>query len=78
MTEVKKKVDNMIIEMLGDDKPLERDTKIEADLGADSLDMVELVMAAEEEFDIEISDEDAEKLKTVGDIYDYIDKRLKK
>jgi acyl carrier protein len=42
------------------------------DLGADSLDTVELVMALEEEFDIEISDEDAEKIQTVQDAVDYI------
>lgn len=45
------------------------------DLGADSLDLVELIMAMEEEFDIEISDEDAEKLQTVQDAVNYIKKR---
>jgi acyl carrier protein len=43
------------------------------DLGADSLDQVELIMAFEEEFDIEIPDEDAEKISTVGDAVNYID-----
>ncbi|MCK5195532.1 MAG: acyl carrier protein [Desulfobulbaceae bacterium] len=43
------------------------------DLGADSLDLVELIMSMEEEFDIEISDADAEKLATVKDVFDYID-----
>ncbi len=43
------------------------------DLGADSLDLVELIMSMEEEFDIEISDADAEKLATVKDAFDYID-----
>ncbi len=42
------------------------------DLGADSLDLVELIMAMEEEFDIEIADEEAEKLRTVQDVLDYI------
>ena len=42
------------------------------DLGADSLDIVELIMALEEEFDIEIPDEEAEKIQTVGDVVDYI------
>ncbi len=42
------------------------------DLGADSLDLVELIMSMEEEFDIEISDEDAEKLATVKDVMDYV------
>jgi len=46
------------------------------DLGADSLDTVELVMAFEEEFDIEIPDEDAEKLETVGDAVKYLNERL--
>ena len=43
------------------------------DLGADSLDLVELIMSMEEEFDIEISDEQAEKLVTVKDVFDFID-----
>ena len=47
------------------------------DLGADSLDVVELVMQFEEAFDIEIPDEDAEKIKTVKDAIDYIDKNAK-
>ena len=47
------------------------------DLGADSLDTVELIMAFEEEFDIEIPDEDAEKISTVGDAVNYIDEKTK-
>jgi len=46
------------------------------DLGADSLDTVELIMALEEEFEIEIADEDAEKIKTVGDIIKYIEGKI--
>ena len=46
------------------------------DLGADSLDTVELIMALEEEFNIEIPDEDAEKMKTVGDVIKYIDEKV--
>ena len=46
------------------------------DLGADSLDIVELVMAMEETFDIEIPDDDAEKIQTIGDAYSYVRERL--
>lgn len=68
------KVKSIIVDQLG----VEADeVKIEAsfveDLGADSLDIVELVMALEEEFDMEIPDEDAEKIKTVGDAVKYIE-----
>ena len=73
MATVQPKVKEVIADQLGVDP--ER-VKIEAsfidDLGADSLDIVELVMAMEEEFGIEIPDEDAEKLKTVGDVSNYL------
>ncbi len=63
----------IIIDQLGVD---EEDVQMEAsfvdDLGADSLDIVELVMALEEEFELEISDEDAEKIRTVGEAVKYI------
>jgi acyl carrier protein len=52
------------------------DAKFVEDLGADSLDVVELVMALEEKFDIEIPDEDAEKLATVGDAISYLEEKL--
>ena len=72
-TETSEKVKSIIVEQLG--VPAEDVTEgasfIE-DLGADSLDIVELVMALEEEYDIEISDEDAEKIQTVGDAVNYI------
>lgn len=67
------KVKAIIIEQLGVD---EQDVKIDSsfvdDLGADSLDIVELVMALEEEFELEIPDEDAEKIRTVGEAVKYI------
>lgn len=67
------KVKSIIVEQLGVE---EEDVKIESsfvdDLGADSLDIVELVMALEEEFDLEIPDEDAEKIRTVGEAVKYI------
>jgi acyl carrier protein len=52
--------------------------RLAEDLGADSLDCVELIMRFEEEFNIEIPDEDAEKIKTVGDAYKYIERRMNK
>jgi acyl carrier protein len=57
---------------LEDGKEVTRDSRFTEDLAADSLDTVELVMAFEEQFDIEIPDEDAEKLDTVGDAIDYL------
>jgi acyl carrier protein len=55
-----------------DVKQLQPDAKFIEDLGADSLDIVELVMALEEEFGLDIPDEDADKLKTVGDAMNYL------
>lgn len=67
------KIKSIIVEQLGVE---EEDVKMESsfvdDLGADSLDIVELVMALEEEFDLEIPDEDAEKIRTVGEAVKYI------
>ena len=71
--EIFDKVKEIIIEQLGvaEDAVTEEAAFID-DLGADSLDIVELIMALEEEFDIEIPDSDAEKVVTVGDVVDYI------
>lgn len=67
----------VIVDRLGVD---ESEVKIEAsfreDLGADSLDVVELVMELEDEFDMEISDDDAEKIATVGDAVSYIETKV--
>ena len=70
---VEERVKEIIVEQLGveEDEVLPAAKFIE-DLGADSLDTVELVMAFEEEFDLEIPDEDAEKITTVGDAISYI------
>ncbi|EMO04449.1 acyl carrier protein, partial [Leptospira interrogans serovar Icterohaemorrhagiae str. Verdun HP] len=68
------KVKSIIVEQLGvDESEVTPEAHFIDDLGADSLDTVELVMALEEEFGIEISDEDAEKIQTVGDVTKFID-----
>lgn len=70
---VNPKVKEIIVEQLGvDPEKVKPEASFIDDLGADSLDIVELVMAMEEEFDIEIPDEDAEKLKTVNDVASYL------
>lgn len=71
--EVFEKVKGVIVEQLGvSEDEVTREASFTDDLGADSLDTVELVMALEEEFGTEIADEDAEKLTTVGKTVDYI------
>ncbi|GAA0768843.1 MULTISPECIES: acyl carrier protein [Clostridium] len=59
-----------------DENDITMDSGFVDDLGADSLDLVELIMALEEEFDMEIPDEDAEKITIVGDVVDYIKARV--
>ena len=71
--EVFERIKKIIIEQLGTvDTAVTMDASLLDDLGADSLDIVELVMALEEEFDIEIPDTDAEKVVTVGDVVEFI------
>jgi acyl carrier protein len=74
---VERRVIEIIVEQLG---VSEEDVTMEAhfidDLGADSLDLVELIMAMEEEFSLEISDEDAEKIQTVQDVVNYITEHM--
>jgi acyl carrier protein len=73
MSSIEKRVKDIVAEQLGvDEAQVTNDASFTEDLGADSLDTVELVMALEEEFDIEISDEDAEKIHNVQDAVDYI------
>ncbi len=73
MSAVPAKVKEVIVEQLGvDPERVKAEASFIDDLGADSLDIVELVMAMEEEFGIEIPDEDAEKLKTVQDVASYL------
>ena len=70
---VEEKVKEIIVDQLGvDEKQVNSEASFIDDLGADSLDTVELVMALEEEFDIEIPDEDAEKIASVQNAVDYI------
>ncbi|MDQ2670771.1 MAG: acyl carrier protein [Gemmatimonadota bacterium] len=76
---VEDKVKDIIVEELGVEREkLTSDASFMEDLGADSLDTVELVMAFEKEFDIDIPDEDAEKLRTVGDAMNYLHEKLGK
>lgn len=70
-------VKEIIVDQLGvDEAQVKNEASFIDDLGADSLDTVELVMAFEEKFDVEIPDEDAEKMKTVGDAVKYLTKKL--
>ena len=68
------KIKSIVVDQLGvDEDQVTEDASFVDDLGADSLDTVELIMAFEEEFDIEIPDEDAQKIKTVKDVMKYIE-----
>jgi acyl carrier protein len=75
---VEERVKSIIVEQLGvDAEEVSPDASFVEDLGADSLDTVELIMAFEEEFGVEISDDEAEKIRKVRDAVDYIEKRAK-
>ncbi len=75
MSEIEQKVKSIIVEQLGvDEDEVTLDASFTDDLGADSLDIVELVMAHEEEFSIEIPDEEAENISRVREAVDYIQK----
>jgi acyl carrier protein len=77
MAEVLGRVTKIIVDRLGVDKSeVKLESSFKEDLGADSLDVVEFVMELEEEFDIEISDEEAEKISTVGDAVNYIQSQI--
>ena len=76
---VEQRVKQIIVEQLGvDESQVDNTASFVDDLGADSLDIVELVMAFEEAFDIDIPDEDAEKITMVKDAIDYIENKKKK
>jgi len=77
MEDIARRVNEIVSEQLGlaaDEVP--EDAAFSGDLGADTLDMVELVMAFEEEFGLEIDDEEAESLATVQDVIDFVSKRM--
>lgn len=74
---MKDKVNKIIIDHLNvDAEKIQAKSSFTEDLGADSLDIVEIIMSFEEEFGIEIPDEDAEKLKTVQDVLNYLEKNV--
>jgi len=74
--EIMERVKKIIVDQLGvEEDKVKEDSSFIDDLGADSLDIVELIMAFEEEFDIEIPDEDAEKIKVVGDVIRYLEEQ---
>ena len=77
MQELTTKVNSIIVEQLGvEDGSLVPEANLLDDLGADSLDVVELVMALEEEFGIEVPDEDVENIRTIGDIVRYVGSKV--
>ena len=78
MSDIEQRVRKIVSEQLGtDDDKIKNESSFIDDLGADSLDTVELVMALEEEFDTEIPDDEAEKITTVQQAIDYINTNLK-
>lgn len=77
MATIEERVTEIVAEQMGVDKAqITRETSFVNDLGADSLDTVELVMEFEDEFDTSIPDEDAEKIQTVGQAIDYVEAHL--
>lgn len=78
MSEVREKVKQVIVEKLGvEESEVTNEATFVDDLGADSLDTVELIMAFEETFGLEIPDDEAEKIRTVGDAVSYLEKKVK-
>ncbi|WP_223700264.1 acyl carrier protein [Sutcliffiella deserti] len=73
MADILERVTKIVVDRLGvDESEVNLDSKFKDDLGADSLDVVELVMELEDEFDLEISDDEAENITTVADVVNYI------
>lgn len=72
--EIFEKLKELVVDQLGvEDDEVTMEATMQDDLGADSLDLVDLVMSVEEEFGVKVADEDLENIKTVGDIVDYIE-----
>ncbi|WP_295217514.1 acyl carrier protein [Ruminococcus sp.] len=72
--EIFEKLKDLVVDQLGvDEDEVTAEANIQDDLGADSLDVVDLVMSVEEEFGVKIADEELEGIKTVGDIVDYVE-----
>ncbi len=77
MADTLSEVKDIIVDLLGvDEGKIARESRFREDLEADSLDLVELIMAFEDKFGAEISDEDAQSITTVGEAVDYIEKRM--
>lgn len=77
MSDTQQRVTNIIVDLLGvDEEDVVLSARFREDLEADSLDLVELIMAFEEEFNGEISDEEAQKITTVGEAVSYIDEHM--
>ena len=75
MAEIAEKIKKIIVDKLGvDEAEVTNEASFTNDLGADSLDTVELIMEFEKEFDISIPDEEAEKIQTVGEVINYLNK----
>ena len=72
--EIFEKLKELVVDQLGvEEDEVTMEASMQGDLGADSLDLVDLVMSVEEEFGVKVADEDLENIKTVGDIVDYIE-----
>ncbi len=77
MASVEERVTSIVVELLGkDESEISKESRFREDLEADSLDLVELIMAFEEEFGGEISDEDAQQIETVGQAVEYIQSNM--
>jgi acyl carrier protein len=77
MADVFERITKIVVDRLGvEESAVKEEASFKDDLGADSLDVVELVMELEDEFDMEISDDEAEKISTVGDAVNYIKSQL--